>query len=161
MREAPSPPSEEEITQLHQELTEEAESGGYHFNPDVEFTRQLVAGLIVNDRRYGYRSCPCRLASGKKEQDLDIVCPCDYRDADVAEHGACYCALYVSDAVYKGKEPVRSIPERRPPRPEDRQQFKSRAATGTRSVSSSLYRKISKACRLSGCCTERNGGGLT
>ena len=30
------------------------------------------------------------LASGKKEEDLDIICPCDYRDPDVSQYGACY-----------------------------------------------------------------------
>jgi ferredoxin-thioredoxin reductase catalytic subunit len=72
-------------------------------------------GLIVNERRYGYRACPCRLASGNEQDDTDIVCPCDYRDPDLDEYDACYCALYVSDAVLKGQKKAGSIPERRPP----------------------------------------------
>jgi ferredoxin-thioredoxin reductase catalytic subunit/rubredoxin len=104
-----------EVDVLYEQLYREAEAGGYHLNPDVQFSKELVNGLIVNERRYGYRSCPCRLASGAKDEDLDIVCPCDYRDADVAEFNACYCALYVSDAAVKGKEKIGSIPERRPP----------------------------------------------
>jgi ferredoxin-thioredoxin reductase catalytic chain len=104
-----------EIDTLYERLYREAEAGGYHLNPDIEFSKELVKGLIVNERRYGYRSCPCRLAAGDKADDLDIVCPCDYRDADVAELNACYCALYVSDAALKGKEKIGSIPERRPP----------------------------------------------
>jgi len=53
-------------------------------------TKALVKGLLTNEKRYGYQACPCRLASGRKEEDLDIVCPCDYRDADVVEFDACY-----------------------------------------------------------------------
>ena len=109
-----------EVDVLYERLYREAEAGGYHLNPDVEFGKALVKGLIINERRYGYRSCPCRLASGNKEDDLDIVCPCDYRDPDVTEYNACYCALYVSDAALKGKEKSGSIPERRPP-PQERQ----------------------------------------
>ena len=86
-----------------------------HLNPDAEFVKGLVRGLIVNERRYGYRACPCRLAAEDKSQDLDIICPCYYRDEDVTEHGACYCALYVSSAVLKGEKELGSIPERRPP----------------------------------------------
>jgi len=71
-------------------MQKEAAAGGYHLNPDVDFTRDLIKGILVNQKRYGYGSCPCRLASGQTEQDLDIVCPCDYRDADVVEFGACY-----------------------------------------------------------------------
>jgi ferredoxin-thioredoxin reductase catalytic chain len=107
--------TEGEIAALHDRLGREAEEGGYHLNRDREFVRGLVRGLLVNTKRYGYMSCPCRLAAGRKEEDLDIICPCDYRDPDLGEHGACYCALYVSDEVLSGKKKIGSIPERRPP----------------------------------------------
>ena len=44
----------DEIDRLYQKLHREAEAGGYHLNPDVEFTRALVEGLLVNEKRYGY-----------------------------------------------------------------------------------------------------------
>ncbi len=106
--------SKEETEKLYQKLDREAEAGGYHLNPDVQFTEELVEGLIVNEKRYGYRACPCRLAAGVKDEDLDIICPCDYRDADIGEYDACFCGLYVSNAVVDGKKQVGSIPERRP-----------------------------------------------
>jgi ferredoxin-thioredoxin reductase catalytic subunit len=96
----------------------DAEKNGYRLNPDEEFVKNLIRGLLKNEQRYGYRACPCRLASGIKEQDLDVVCPCDYRDVDLEEHGACYCALYVNEAIASGKQKVAPIPERRPPRSE-------------------------------------------
>jgi ferredoxin-thioredoxin reductase catalytic subunit len=108
--------SPEEIGRLYEKLNKEAESAGYHLNPDTAITRELLNGLLVNQKRYGYPSCPCRLASGKKEEDLDIICPCDYRDPDLADYDACYCSLYVSQEVAEGKEKIGSIPERRPPR---------------------------------------------
>ena len=80
----------EEIDRLYEKLRKEAEAGGYHLNPDGEMTKALVKGLLTNEKRYGYQACPCRLAAGRKEEDLDIVCPCDYRDADVVEFNACY-----------------------------------------------------------------------
>lgn len=107
--------SPEEVDRLYARLHREAESGGYHLNPDAELTKELVQGLLTNERRYGYWACPCRLASGRKEEDLDIICPCDYRDPDLTDYHACYCALYVSGAVLRGEQRVRSIPERRPP----------------------------------------------
>jgi len=111
--------TQDEIDHLYYKLNKEAESSGYHLNDDVEFTKDLIRGLIVNQKRYGYMACPCRLSSGKKSMDLDIICPCDYRDADILEYGACYCALYVSKQVLDGKKIVESIPERRPS-PEER-----------------------------------------
>ncbi len=104
----------EAVDSLNNKLNKEAERAGYHLNPDVDFTRDLVRGLLVNEARYGYPACPCRLATGEKEDDLDIICPCDYRDADLGEYDACYCALYVSKRVLNGKVAARAIPERRP-----------------------------------------------
>ena len=80
----------QEIDALYAKLGREAEAGGYHLNPDREFTRGLAEGLAANLKRYGYMACPCRLAAGDRREDLDIICPCDYRDADLAEYDACY-----------------------------------------------------------------------
>jgi ferredoxin-thioredoxin reductase catalytic chain len=82
--------NEDELEVLYQKLKKQAEAGGYYLNPDEKFTRDLVKGLLVNEKRYGYRACPCRLAAGEKAEDVDIICPCDYRDADVSQYGACY-----------------------------------------------------------------------
>lgn len=86
----PAVASQEEIDRLYERLKKEAEAGGYHLNPDVPFTKDLVKGIITNEKRYGYWACPCRLASGDKQSDLDIICPCDYRDADLADYGSCF-----------------------------------------------------------------------
>ena len=108
-----APPKTEEIDELCARLDSEARARGYHLNPDEEFTRDIAEALITNTHRYGYQSCPCRLADGVRDQDLDIICPCDYRDPDLAEFGACYCALYVSGEIARGEREAEQIPERR------------------------------------------------
>ncbi len=120
--------SKKEIDALFTTLDREARESGYNLNPDPTFTLDLMESLIVNEKRYGYRACPCRLAEGKKIEDLDIICPCDYRDDDLEEYGTCYCALYVSAAVVRGEIPVKPIPERRPPRKKRRQFMQSQGA---------------------------------
>lgn len=115
--------------ELYKKLQQDAELSGYHLNPDIEFTRELISSLITNQERYGYASCPCRLASGVKSEDLDIICPCDYRDKDINEYGACYCALYVSRAVAEKTVNVAPIPERRLPA-EERKAQKANTPTG-------------------------------
>lgn len=107
---------ESRVDSVWRRLVTEAGEAGYSVNPDDAFAKDLVRGLLENEERYGYRSCPCRLASGDKAQDLDIVCPCDYRDPDLDEYGACYCALYVSPEIARGEKKAGSIPERRPVR---------------------------------------------
>ena len=132
---------DEEIDKLYERLYREAESSGYHLNPDINFTKELVKGLLINGIRYGYWACPCRLASGKKEDDLDIICPCDYRDADVGEYGSCYCALYVVQEIKDGKKKPEPIPERRPSK-EGRDRINKQIKTGSNSskLSKPVYR---------------------
>ena len=102
------------LEMVRQRAEADARTYGYYLNPDPKFLQSLLEGLKRNEERYGYPSCPCRLASGKFEIDRDIICPCDYRDPDVAEFGACYCALYVRKDLYEGKAEINPVPERRP-----------------------------------------------
>jgi ferredoxin-thioredoxin reductase catalytic subunit/glutaredoxin len=102
-----------EVDTLYDRLKKTQEPKGYLFNDDRERTFDLLRGLLINKDRYGYMSCPCRLASGKREQDADIICPCVYRQPDVAEFGACYCQLYVSEAWNQGIIARQPVPERR------------------------------------------------
>jgi ferredoxin-thioredoxin reductase catalytic subunit len=106
--------TENEVQKLYERLNKDTQASGCNLNRDFDFIKDLIHGLIVNQKRYGYQSCPCRIASGKKEDDLDIICPCDYRDDDLTEFGCCYCALYISDDIFKGNKKVTSIQERRP-----------------------------------------------
>lgn len=106
--------SPEKVERRLKILDNEAKQSGYFLNPDMEFTRGLVEGLILNAERYGYESCPCRLSFGEKEEDLDIICPCDYRDDDLSEYGACFCGLYLSESLLNKNSPTPVVPERRP-----------------------------------------------
>ena len=91
----------------------DARTYGYHLTPDPQLLQGLLEGLKTNEERYGYPSCPCRLAIGNLEIDRDIICPCDYRDPDMVEYGACYCRLYVNQKISESKE-LPTVPERRP-----------------------------------------------
>jgi len=101
--------------QLYESLKKIQEAKGYYFSNDKERVFELMEALLVNKQRYGYMVCPCRLASGSREADKDIICPCVYRAPDVAEFGSCYCNLYVSKAWNDGTIPHAYVPERRPP----------------------------------------------
>jgi ferredoxin-thioredoxin reductase catalytic subunit len=91
------------------------EPKGYFFNKDKDLVFDLLGALIKNKDRYGYMCCPCRLASGDRDHDRDIICPCIYRVPDVAQYGSCYCGLYVSKEWNEGVRAHEYVPERRPP----------------------------------------------
>lgn len=104
-----------EAEQLYEILKNAQEPKGYFFSRDREKVLDILRGLLTNKKRYGYMSCPCRLATGDRERDKDIVCPCAYRAADVEDYGSCYCNLYVSQAWNENKIPHTYVPERRKP----------------------------------------------
>jgi ferredoxin-thioredoxin reductase catalytic subunit len=99
---------------LFEILGKYAESQGIQLNKDKEYVMEILKGLLTNESRYGYRSCPCRLAAGAKEKDADIICPCVYRDPDIQDYGSCYCRLYVSKDWNEERIKHVRVPERRP-----------------------------------------------
>ena len=61
-----------EAEALYDMLKKVQEPKGYFFNKDKERVFELLDALIVNKKRYGYISCPCRLAAGDRKLDKDI-----------------------------------------------------------------------------------------
>jgi ferredoxin-thioredoxin reductase catalytic chain len=104
-----------DVAKLYDTLKKIQEAKGYYFSNDKQHVYELLESLLLNKDRYGYMVCPCRLASGDREADKDIVCPCVYREPDVKEFGSCYCNLYVSKAWNDGTISHEYVPERRPP----------------------------------------------
>lgn len=101
--------------ELYERMRKVQEPKGYYFNKDMERTLELLEALILNKERYGYMGCPCRLLSGDRNNDRDILCPCIYSVPDIEEYGSCYCNLYVSKEWNEEKIPHVYVPERRPP----------------------------------------------
>jgi len=104
----------ETIGGMNKYVNQVAEKNNWILNKDDQTLNELIDGLVNNKKNYGYQSCPCRLASGKRDLDRDLICPCDYALEDIKEFGACYCNLYMSLSFYdKGRDYI-NIPERRP-----------------------------------------------
>jgi ferredoxin-thioredoxin reductase catalytic chain len=103
----------ERQTILHS-MQKNATENGYFLCPDAQLLNDLIDGLATNTNRHGYGSCPCRVSCGSKKYDVDIICPCEYRDADIDEFGMCYCGLFVSKQIKENPSQMGPIPERRP-----------------------------------------------
>ena len=91
-----------------------AEKNNWILIKDDQMFTDLIVGLVDNKKANGYQSCPCRLASGKRDEDRDLICPCDYASPDIEEHGACYCNLYLKHDFYEKGVDFIVVPERRP-----------------------------------------------
>lgn len=67
-------------------------------NPDAERVSLLLEGMDANERNHGLRYCPCRLRSKDFEEDLKIVCPCNFLIHETykgQEKGECWCGLFI------------------------------------------------------------------
>ena len=69
--------TQDEVKRLYEKLRDEAESAGYHLNPDTAMTRDLVNGLLVNEKRNGYLSLPAglRRKGGRPGHRLPVRLP--------------------------------------------------------------------------------------
>jgi len=107
-------PTSKNIKDTEKFVSMVAEKQGWKLHPKKSFLRMLYEGLMTNWNRYGYYSCPCRDASGNRDEDKDIICPCDYCAPDQEEYGHCYCGLYLTKEFANTRKIPRYIPERRP-----------------------------------------------
>lgn len=71
-----------------------AEAAAYKLNSDKKIVDAVLAGLAENEKRYGYRYCPCRVVSGNPKQDVVNICPCRFHKKEIEEQGACKCRLF-------------------------------------------------------------------
>lgn len=139
-------------------LKKEAQQGGYRLNPDDDFVFTIVEGLLENEQRYGFFACPCRLIRGDEAENKDIICPCVYRDDDLSEYGACFCALYVSSEDISGP-PTKQIPERRPSKKE-RENAETKKPAGVAQISQPLPYPIYRCSVCGYLCANHNPPGI-
>lgn len=73
-----------------------AEKNDFMLNPDKEHVDMLAQGVLANEKEYGLKFCPCRIRDGTREQDLKLICPCNFKAQDVwKEKQECWCGLFV------------------------------------------------------------------
>ncbi len=79
-------------------IEEFTENNEFQVNPDTEKVKMLLDGVFNNEQNHGLNFCPCRLITKDFEEDLKLVCPCNflihetYKDKD---DGECWCGLFV------------------------------------------------------------------
>jgi len=129
----------EKTMKRYEQIKKIAKAGCYFLNPDEEMTIALIDGLVVNNDRYGEEVCPCRLYKGDMKDNLDIICPCYYRDDDLEEFGSCFCGLYVTKMASEAGGPEMQTPERRPPL-QKRQISKEHKAEGVKGLPYPVFR---------------------
>jgi len=68
----------------------------FTLNPEPKLLEALADGVLKNKEKFGYGFCPCRLRDGTKEQDIALLCPCNFKtQPNWNEKGRCWCGLFV------------------------------------------------------------------
>ena len=81
----------EEIIKIYRAYAEEH---GFKLNPDREAVERLIKGILENEKKYGFRYCPCRRVTGDPERDKAKICPCQWHKEEIEKDGHCFCGLF-------------------------------------------------------------------
>jgi len=72
------------------------ENNEFQVNPDKEKVTMLLDGIFSNEQNQGLKYCPCRLIMKNFEEDLKLVCPCNFLIHETyKDKGECWCGLFV------------------------------------------------------------------
>ncbi len=72
----------------------------FKLNPDTEHISFTIEGILRNERTVGLKYCPCRVPSGNFEEDLKLICPCNFVEQETwEEQGRCWCGLFINPAM--------------------------------------------------------------
>jgi len=75
-----------------------AEGQEFMVNPDRSRIETLFEGVFNNERNHGLKYCPCRLIGKEFEEDLKIVCPCNFLIHETykgVDKGECWCGMFI------------------------------------------------------------------
>lgn len=73
---------------------EYAEKSGIRLNPNEKAVEMAIKGLFKNQMEKGELYCPCRMVTGNKEKDKEIICPCVFHRGEIEIEGHCRCLLF-------------------------------------------------------------------
>ncbi len=85
-----------DIEELLKKMKKYVESQWFKLNPDADVVILTAKGMLENEKKYGYRYCPCRPVTGDKEKDAPKICPCKQHKDEIKRMGHCLCGLFVS-----------------------------------------------------------------
>ncbi len=74
------------------------EKNPFMVNPDRARADGLIGGVLNNESSQGLKYCPCRLTTKVVDEDLKLVCPCNFTIHETYKDvpkGECWCSLFV------------------------------------------------------------------
>lgn len=84
--------------EFRQAIEKFSEKNEFQVCPDRAKVETLFDGLFANEQNHGLKYCPCRLRTKDYNEDLNLVCPCNFLVHETykgLENGECWCGLFV------------------------------------------------------------------
>ena len=85
---------------LGKDIEEYAPRVGIKVNPDVKRVEEVITGLLKKKEKFGENYCPCRVVTGDKKKDEEIICPCVFHRGEIELQGHCLCMLFVGEKKF-------------------------------------------------------------
>ncbi len=86
----------EKLIKIWQDFVDRQEPNDFRLNPDEKEVERLARGVLENEKNHGLKFCPCRMTTGNREEDLKLICPCNFKMQKTwKEKGECWCSLFV------------------------------------------------------------------
>lgn len=85
----------DKIEKAIQEYRDYVKERNFSLNSDSETVMRIIKGLLENEKKYGFRYCPCRRVTNNQEEDKKNICPCQFHIAEIEKYGHCLCNLFV------------------------------------------------------------------
>jgi len=83
------------IEEIIKKYKEYALKNGFKLNPDKKVVENVIRGLLANEKKYGFRYCPCRRITNDPAEDKKKICPCIWCLEEIKKDGHCFCHLFV------------------------------------------------------------------
>ncbi len=85
--------SEDKLIKAWDEFTVKAD---FRLWDDKQAVKDLASGELENVKNKGLRYCPCRMVTGDRQADINLICPCNFKiQRTWKENGECWCGLFV------------------------------------------------------------------
>jgi len=83
----------EKLIKAWEEFVEKAD---FRLWDDKQAVHDLAVGELENMKNKGLRYCPCRITTGDRQKDIELICPCNFKAQGTwKEYGECWCGLFV------------------------------------------------------------------
>jgi ferredoxin-thioredoxin reductase catalytic subunit len=87
--------TEEDLKRVWKAFTEKND---FKLNPDQKHVDMIAKGVLKNQDKFGLKLCPCRMRENTRENDLELICPCNFKTHNTwkdENKRHCWCGLFV------------------------------------------------------------------